>query len=360
MKNDYSTYESIDELASSLPDGPERIALREKGINLADLSGDKRQQYEARKEFIEDVSHDGGFTEKYFIVFPWLLDYAQKHGTDDDKMYVLWYYKWVISTMPEVPSVTKTQIERALEDLRVRYLDYGSNEKVYHDYACQAYMYIGENKKSKHHHQKWSRFKNRDNFDDCVACVINRDVDFQARLGNLEDALKAGQPVLTGKRRCTHVPKTTYSNLLVPLMKAGNEELSEKYAEKLYKALMAKKFGGDNSYAHTVIIYFSRKRDLSRAIGLFERYMQMDAGQKNLFKRFYFFTGSLYMLKKLRKETIKLKLPKKSPLYREDNTYEVSTLIKWFDEQTDAIAALFDKRNENDMVSKEKEQMLAL
>jgi hypothetical protein len=360
MTNDLSTYESIDELACSLPDGPERIALREKGINLADLSGDKRQQFEARKEYIQDVSHDGGFTEKYFIVFPWLLDFAQKHGTDDDKMYVLWYYKWVISTMPEIASVTKLQIERALEDLRVRYLAYGSNEKVYHDYACQAYMYIGENEKSKYHHQKWSRFKNRDNFDDCEACVINRDVDFHARLGNLDNALKAGRPVLTGKKRCTHVPKTTYSNLLVPLMKAGNEELSAEYAEKLYKSLMAKKFGGDNSYAYSVMVYFTRQRDFSRAIKLVERYTNMDVGQKNLFRRFYLFAGCLYVFKNLRKETIKLKLPKKFPLYKETNTYDVATLIKWFDEQTDAIAALFDKRNENGFLSREKRELLAL
>lgn len=357
---DYTSYESIDTLARSLPHGAERNALREKGINVADLSGDIRQQFEARKQFIEDVSDDGGFTEKYFIVFPWLLNYAKQHGTEEDRMTVLWYYKWVIGTMPEIPAVTKSQIERALEDLRVRYLEYGSSEKVYHDYACTTYMYIGESKKARYHHQQWKKFKKRDYLDDCEACVINRDVDFHCRLGTVENALKAGHLVLTGKRRCSHVPKTTYSNLLVPLMKENNEKLSAEYAEKLYRALMKTKYGGDNSYVAPVMIYFSKQGDFSRAIKLFERYMKMDVDQKNLYKRYYFFIGSLYMLKKLGKETIKLKLPKKFALHNSDSTYEVTALLKWLDEQTDVIAKLFDKRNENDIISKDKKELLAL
>jgi hypothetical protein len=359
-QNDYTSYEAIDTLAHSLPYGPERTALREKGINVADLSGDARQQFEARKEFVEDVSTEGGFTEKYFVVFPWLLNYARQHGNEDDKMTVLWYYKWVISSMPEIPAVTKSQIERALEDLRVRYREYGSTEKVYHDYACQVYMYIGESLKSKYHHRQWSRFKNRDYLDDCEACVINRDVDFHCRLGTLENALKAGQPVLTGKLKCSHVPKTTYSNLLVPLMSENNEQLAAEYAEKLNKILMTKKYGGDNAYAHTVMIYYVRQGNFAPAIKLFERYMKVDAEQKNLFRRFCLFVGALYMFTKLDKETIKLKLPKKLAFYKADNTYDVAMLRDWFDKQTNEIAALFDKRNENSMVSDEKKKIMTL
>jgi tetratricopeptide (TPR) repeat protein len=359
-QNDYSSYESIDGLASSLPDGPERIALREKGINVADLTGDVRQQFEARKQFVEDVSNDGSFTEKYFVVFPWLLNYAKQHGKDDDKMIVLWYYKWVIGQMPEIPAVTKEQMKRALEDLRVRYLEYGSSEKVYHDYACSTYLSIGDNERSKYHQKQWSKFRDRDYLDDCEACVINRQVDFYCRIGTLENALKTGKPVLTGKLRCSHVPKTTYSHLLVPLMRESKEELSANYAEKLYKALMKKKYGGDNAYAHTAMIYFSKHGDFSRAIKLLERYMSLATEHKNLYRRFYFFVGALYMLKKLRKDTIKLKLSKKIPFYEARGTYNVPMLIKWFDEQTDAIAAQFDKRNKNDVISREKTVLLFL
>lgn len=359
-QTDYTSYESIDTLARSLPYGPERTALREKGINVADLSGDARQQFEARKQFVEDVSDDGGFTEKYFVVFPWLLNYARQHGDEADRMTVLWYYKWVINTMPEIPAVTKSQMERALEDLRVRYLEYGSSEKVYHDYACQTYMYIGESKKSKYHHQQWKKFKNRDYLDDCEACVINREVDFYCRLGKVEDALKIGKPVLTGKLRCSHVPKTTYSHLLTPLIKENNEQLAEEYAEKLHKALMKKKYGGDNSYVYPAMIYFSKQGDFARAIKLFERYMKMDVEQKNVFRRFYFFVGALYLFTKLDKESIKLQLPRKVEFYKATNTYEVAMLRDWFDKKTDEIAALFDRRNENSMISDEKKNLMAL
>lgn len=360
MTNDHNSYDSIDEQASFLPHGAERVALREKAINVADLYGDMRQQFEARKSFIEDVCHDGGFTEKYFVVFPWLLNYAQKQGTQDDKMMVLWYYKWVINQMPEIPAVTKQQIERALEDLRLRYIEYGSSEKVYHDYSCQTYLYVGEIERSVYHHRRWSRFKSRDYLDDCEACVINRQVDFFCRTGKLKEALAAGQPVLTGRLRCSHVPKTTYSHLLVPLMRANDEKFSAEYAEKLYKALMVKKFGGDNSYVYPAMIYYSKQGDFTRAVKLFERYMNMDVEQKNLYRRLYFFIGCLYMFQKINKETIKLKLSKKFAAYQASSTYEVAVLVKWFDEQTDLLAAQFDKRNGNDMISKEKQELLAV
>jgi tetratricopeptide (TPR) repeat protein len=359
-QNDYSTYESLDAMANSLPYGNERTSLREKAINLADLSGNERQQFEARKEFVNDVCFDGSFTEKYFTVFPWLLNYAQKKGTDEDKMIVLWYYKWVVMVMPEFPAVTKTQMYHALEDLKKRYLEYGSNEKVYHQYAYEVYMNIGEDEKSRYHHSRWSRFKNRDYMDDCEACVIHRNVNFHARLGNIQDALKVAQPLLTGKLKCTHVPKTTYADLLVPLMQNNREKEAAMCAEKLYKHLINGKFGGDNYYAYSALIYFSRQGEFAKAIKIFEKYMKMDLEQKNLFRRFYFYVGALYMFSKLDKDVIKLKLPQKAPFFNKENTYKVEMLREWFDKETSAIAEVFNKRNENTMMSNEKDRCLKI
>lgn len=359
-QDDLNTFQSVNDMADTLPYGRERTALREKAINLADLSGDERQQFEARKEFVNDVSNEGGFSEKYFTVFPWLLNYAHQKGTDDDKMIVLWYYKWIVSEMPEFPAVTKTQITNALEDLRKRYIEYGSNEKVFHQYAADAYMLIGENEKSKYHYDRWKRFKNRDYLDDCPACVVNRAVHWEASLGTVEDALKVAQPVLKGRLVCTHVPKGTYSYLLLPLVRNDKPQLADMYAEKLYKLLLSSKYGGDNFHAHTVMIYYAKQEDFTRSVKLFEKYMKIGEGQKNLYSRFYFYLGALYLFSRIKKDTIKLKLPPKNPLFSADNTYETAALREWFDHETDAIAALFDKRNENIMVSMQKKELLAL
>lgn len=360
QQNDYSSYASLDAMANSLPYGSERLLLREKAINLADLSGNEQQQFEARKEFVTDVCMEGGFTEKYFTVFPWLLNYAQKKGNDEDKMTVLWYYKWVVMDMPEFPAVTKIQIGHALEDLRKRYLEFGSTEKVYHQYAYEVYMNLGDKEKSKYHHARWARFRNRDYLDDCEACVINRDVSFHARLGDIGDALKVAQPILTGKLKCTHVPKSTWSALLIPLIKNGYDEQAALYAEKLYKKLMTDKYGGDNSYANPAMIYFSRQGDFAKAIKVFEKFIRSDIEQKNLFRRFYFYIGALYMFSKITKETIKLKLPHKMPLYSAENTYSVVALREWLDKETDGIAGIFDRRNGNKMMSEEKGKVLSL
>ena len=126
------------------------------------------------------------------------------------------------------------------------------------------------------------------------------------------------------------------------------------------EALLKKKYGGDNSYVYPAMIYFSKQGDFARAIKLFERYMKMDVEQKNVFRRFYFFVGALYLFTKLDKESIKLQLPRKVEFYNATNTYEVAMLRDWFDKKTDEIAALFDKRNENSMISDEKKNLMAL
>lgn len=359
-QNDDISFDSVNDLADSLPYGPERTKLREKAIGLADMSGTERQQFEVRKDFVNDLCMDGSFTEKYFTVFPWLLNYAKKSGEDDDKTTVLWYYKWVISDMPEFPSVTKSQIERALEDLRVRYLEFGSNEKVYHDYAAEIYLMMGDYERCRFHQERWRKFKNRDHLDDCEACIRSRNVVREVKMGTLEKALKLAQPILKRRLQCTHVPKATWVHLLLPLLQHGREEEAAEFAAKIYKALSGSKFSGDSYYAYSLIIYYARQKDFGKAVKLFEKYFRLDLPHKNLYRRFFLYVAAQYLFTVYKKESIRLKLPPKTPFYRADSTYAVAVLREWFDKETDAIAALYDKRNENDVVSAEKRKLLAV
>lgn len=357
---DYNSFESVNALADSLPYGHERTQLREKAINLADLSGNERQQFEVRRDFVDDVCSDGSFTEKYFTVFPWLLNYARQKGSDEDKLIVLWYYKWIVMVMPEFPAVTKQQMTATLEDLRKHYIDYGSNEKVFHEYAYELYSNIGEFEKARHHHEHWRRFKKRGEFDDCQACVANRNISFHLKLGTFQEAFQLAQPVLRGKIACTHVPKSTWANLLIPMIRNDKAWQAAVYASELYKKLIRSKFGGDNYDAHTAIIYYAHQGELARSIKLFEKFIKLDVEQKNLYRRFYFYTSILYLLNKTGKPTIKLKLPPKFALFNPSNTYDTALLKDWFNKETDAIAAAFDKRNGNSMISDEKKELLAV
>jgi hypothetical protein len=359
-KDNYDDYDSLNEMAEDLPYSKERSMLREKALNLADILNDEQKQFQARINYVNDVCLEGSFPEKFLTVFPWLLSYIGKNKESDDAMTVLWYYKWVIMIMHEFPSISKQQIENALEDLRKKYNEFGSTDKVYHDYSREAYHNLGDYEKSAFHHQKHQAFKKRDHLDDCEACVLNRIVTFYIVTGDMKEALKRAKPILTFKKTCTHIPKDTYTNLITPLLLQKEYELASDFAEKLEKSLKRSKYGGNITNVYPLILNHCVHSRLTNAIKLFEKYFGDVFMAKAPERRFYFYCAGINMLTKVEKRTLKLKLPQSFSLYNKDNVYEVSVLTEWLEEETDKIAAMFNKRNGNDKHTKEKAKILSI
>jgi hypothetical protein len=359
-KIDYDNYEVLDDMASDLPYSKERSLLREKAMNIADALQDESKQFDARINYVNDICMEGSFPEKYLTVFPWLLAYAGKSKESYDRLQVLWYYKWVIMIMHEFPSIAKKQIEAALEDLRIKYNEFGSTDKVYHDYSREAYLNLGDYAKSTVHHTKHIEFKRRDKLDDCEACVINRIISYHILTGNIAEALKKARPVFNGKKSCTHVPKDTYTNFITPLLKQKDYALAAEFSEKLEQALKQIKHGGNYKAAYPLMLNHALNNQLSKAIKLFEKYFSNAFDARSMDGKFFFYTAALYLFKRVDKEMIKLKLPKNFSLYNSDSTYKLSALIAWLDKETNTIAALFDKRNENNKYRDEKTAILTI
>jgi tetratricopeptide (TPR) repeat protein len=352
------SYQSLAKLAEELPQGDERILCREKAINLADLSGLESDMFQARYDYVNDLSSTGGYSEKYFTVFPWLLNYAEKKGTSYEKMLVLWIYKWVILEMGNHPTVTKLQIEATLEDLRKRYLAFGSNEKVYEQYAYTCYVEIHEYEKARLHYNRWRKYKKNDLLDDCEACVVNRHVSYLVKDGELKKAMKVAQPLLSGNLFCTHVPKDTWSKLLLPVYTSGDVECSAIFAEKLGKKLKTMKYNGNLDAVYALIIYHAKLGELTKAIKWLEKFMPTALEQKQLNGKFWFFTAAAYLFNHISREKIKLMLPAAFPSYNASGVYQVKDLKVWFDAEANNIAARFDKRNGNNGFATSKEKLL--
>jgi hypothetical protein len=361
MKQDnYDDYESLNDMAEDLPYSKERSLLREKALKIADILNDEQKQFEARINYINDVCSEGSFPEKYLTVFPWLLSYIGKNKESEDTMTVLWYYKWVIMIMHEFSSISKEQIENALEDLRKKYTECGSTDKVFHDYSREAYHNLGDYEKSAFHHEKHSTFKKKDQLDDCEACVLNRIVTFYIITGNIDEALKRARPILTFKKTCTHIPKDTYTNLITPLLIQKKYDLASDFAEKLEKALKKSNYGGNITNVYPLILNHCVHSRISNAVKLFEKYFGHVLLAKSPERKFNFYCAAVNMFKKVEKTTIKLRLPQDFPLFNKDNVYEITALIEWLEEESGKIAAVFDKRNGNDKYKKEKLKLLSI
>lgn len=359
-KADYSDYDSLNQLAEDLPYSKERSMLREKALNIVDSLNDEQKQFEARINYVNDVCMDGGFPEKYLSVFPWLLANVSKSKFKDELYTVLWYYKWVVNIMPEFPSISITQMENALLDLKNRYREFGSNDKVFHDYSRAVYHHIGDYEKSALHHKKLMRYTRRDQLDDCEACVINRTVRFYIVTGDMEEALKQAQPLLTEKKTCTHVPKATHSNFIIPLLLSKRHDLASAFAEKLEKELKRLKHGGNYEYAYSLVTYHTFHKRTINAIKVFEKYFGDAFSAKAADGKFYFYVSATGLFKTIEKKTVKLKLPQDFPLYNKENIYDVKAMTEWLEKEINAIASAFDKRNGNNKYSNEKIKILLL
>ncbi|MES2774314.1 MAG: hypothetical protein V4722_09025 [Bacteroidota bacterium] len=359
-EKNYQDYDALDQMAWGLPQGRERTLLREKAVTVADMSNDEAQQYEARINYINDLCEDGSFPEKYLTVFPWLMAYVEKRKDPQDLQTVLWYYKWVVMIMYEYPVLSRVQIENALLDLKKKYNQYGSTDKVYHDYARETYLYLGDYEKSRYHHHLHSGFKKRDKLDDCAACVLNRVTFFHMVAGDMDDAIKQAAPIFTGKKACTHVPKDTYTNFLIYSLLRNRTELANGYAEKLVKELSRSKFGGNFKNIYPLLVYYARLGEITKALRFFEKYFFNAFDTRGLDGKFHFYLGALYLLGKIVKPTVRLKIAQKIPFYNSTSIYDVAMLIKWFDAETDRLAALFNTRNGNTKYSDVKIAILGM
>ena len=346
-KSNYNDFESLNEMAEGLPYGKERSLLREKALAVSDILNDERKKFEARISYVNDICMEGSFPEKYLTIFPWLLAYVGKNKDDYDTMQVLWYYKWVIMIMHEFPEISKSQIENALLDLKKKYNECGSSDKVFHDYSREVYHNLGDYEKSSYHHSKHMKFRLRDQLDDCEACVVNRILTYYIVTGNLNEALKKGKLILSGKQKCTHVPKDTYTNFIIPLLAKNKFDLAAEFVEKLEKELKKVKYGGNYKNVYPLIIYYTITSQQTKGINLVEKNFEIAFIQKSQEGKFYFYVAASNLFSKINKETIRLKFPEKFPLYNSEHEYNTASLFKWFAEETNCIAELFDTRNGN-------------
>src|SRR5262245_44004775 len=101
-------------------DWPASAALREEAVQLADAHRDLDLAYKARKLLIEA----GLMADRIDVMLPafaWCL--AQMDRDPDRFLWegVLWEYRWVISELPTLPTVSRAQIDDMIADMTGRY-----------------------------------------------------------------------------------------------------------------------------------------------------------------------------------------------------------------------------------------------
>ena len=337
-----------------LGDTPEKVALLEEAVRIADSINDEEAGFNSRIQLI-DAAEWSGLDERAVVAFSWCLAYWDRNNEDSivSNYQLLWRYKWIICDIADNLRIDLGKLEEMLDDFERRYRENGSSIRTVHYMRWTNYQEIGLPELTEKYFELWLQ-EPRDYLSDCHACELNKKVKYKLLTGQPEEAFELVQPILEKRLTCKSIPKGTYSYLLRPAVMMGNNQYAAELQRTGYRAVSRDPAFSNHFCEH--MLYFVQIGNPRRALELFRKHFascyQYDvANRTNKNTLLTFIAGAAVMQTNAAERTrkqIKLLLPREIECFREDHKYDLQELADWFQQKTDDLAARFDKRHGND------------
>ncbi|HEV7905265.1 MAG TPA: hypothetical protein VGO96_15595 [Pyrinomonadaceae bacterium] len=343
-----------------LEDGDSKIMLLEEAVRLADSCGNFELQYDARNRLINAATF-GGAPEKALVAYSWCLaQYDARRGAREeiDEWRLLWMYKWILSNITSFPQIGKAQIEEMLDDMAARYERAGFSLRPNYMLRNRIYKFWDEAKAAEFFRKAQETY--RDGASDCAACELDDAVSFALRQKDDAEAARLAVPIIEGRLRCGSIPKITFANLLLPLLRLGRVDEALSLHLQGYR-LIARAGRGYVSSIADHIAFLAVTGNFDRAVRIFEKHLADASTLADLASKFDYYVAAWFLLDELReRETLKLRLPRPLEIYDESGTYPTARLAEWFLRQAQTLAARFDARNESDYHTRRIRETAAL
>ncbi len=168
-------------IAEALPYGSTQIDIVEQAVRTADTLNDLDMAYHARQELVK-ASMFGGRLDITLVAFAWCVAQFDANPGRFNSFELLWRFKWVVSTLPQFPQMSKATIDRMLEDMERRFIAAGSSmQPVWHK-RRSVEMMMGNVEAAAIAHKNSIRLA-RNYLSDCHACEIDSLVEYYMDLG---------------------------------------------------------------------------------------------------------------------------------------------------------------------------------
>jgi hypothetical protein len=344
-----------------LEDGDSKVMLLEEAVRLADICGDFELQYDARDQLINAATF-GGAPEKALVAYSWCLaqyDQQRAQGVIDEHR-LLWMYKWILTNISSFPQISKAQIEQMLDDMAARYVRAGYSLRPNYMLRHRIYKCWDTAQAAKFFYKAQETY--RDSMSDCAACELDDAVTFALHRQDDAEAARLAVPIMQGRLRCGSIPKITFANLLLPLLRLGRMDEAVSLHLQGYR-LVAR---GGKGYVSSVadhLAFLAVTENFDRAVRIFEKHLADASTLADLASKFDYDVAAWLLLDELRevgRETLKLRLPRTLEVYDESGTYGTARLAEWFLRQAQTLAARFDARNESDYYARSIRETAAL
>ncbi|MEV7087105.1 tetratricopeptide repeat protein [Streptomyces sp. NPDC093085] len=350
MTADLSTEAIYDALRENYhaPNGPVRNARGEELVAAAERTGDPGLLRRALFGLVEAYEYS---SERAKMLVPfarllqeWDRDPSGFHAGDTHTFH--WIFKWVSSGMLSQPEIPLATIEHWLAEMARRYRTAGFSERPVRQAEAEVAEEHGDPERAAGAFTAWLAAE-RDRMANCRACELNDEGTYRMRRGDDAKALETWEPVLTGGLSCAEEPHRTLAESLLPLVRTGRLDEARSHHLKGYRLAR-----GNESLLPSIglhIEFCALTGNEGRGLEILAEHATHLDTHGDPRARLRFIGGVLTLLRRLTELGLADQRAVPGEVAGERRT--VGGLRALLDEDAAGLAARFDARNGNDVVS---------
>jgi hypothetical protein len=336
--------------AANLPHGPTRVGLCEEATRIADLHGDPTVAFRARQELV-DAAAFGGRPDLLIVAYAWCLSWFD-WGEDDGVSlhHVLWRMKWVVNVLPRFPEIELAAIHRMLGDMERRFREFGGSVQPVVGMRRSVALQTGDLEEAARAHNRFVRMS-RTTLSNCRACEAAAVADYHMTMGRNALGVRKAEELIASSMRCTVVPRQTYGDMLIPMVKIGRALDAMRFHKVGYPAVRGE--AGEITRWGKHMAYLALTGNDARAVKLLEVHLADVERSNDRLSVLDFFRNMLVVVEFLadRKEKTRLRLPPECSLADSSGVYVLAELARRVRERATELSRRFDERNGNSYYS---------
>jgi hypothetical protein len=346
-----SYHEEFEELLrQSCVGGVAGVELADAAARLADVHGDRRLGYRARRALIS-YGIFSGMPERSLVAFSWCVALSDAEPEEFPDRDLLWPYKWVAENLPPFAQFSRAQIMQTLDDMEARFRKRGVSLRPVYLQRARTAMVLGAPHEEISARLAEFRGARRDNYSDCAACEQNFEVEVLLHVKQFAQAQLLAAPLLSGQMSCAEIPHITNAILILPAWQAGERDAAGRYARRARELC-----GGNRDFLRelaAVLDHAVLTQDWEQATELLERHLGWAVEVLDTSRRMRYFMAAEAALRALvaaRGAVLPLRLPSTVPVVAQERGVDGMELARWLGERVDEMAAQYAARDGHDGV----------
>ncbi|MFJ4761919.1 hypothetical protein [Streptomyces diastaticus] len=247
-----------------------------------------------------------------------------------------WRFKWVTTSLLQVPDMPLTTVHGWIDRMRERYEDAGHGLQPVAAMRYHVARHTGDGVPGAY--DLWAT-RTRTDLSDCEACETRHHALHQADAGDDTGALDTLRPVLDGAVGCSDEPQTSQAHALLPLLRLGRTDEARSHHLTGYRKIRGRTGMQEELGLH--LEFCALSRNTARGVEILAENRPLFEATGAPLARLGFLTGTEVLLARLVEEG-HARTPVGGPPGRNRTAGELLAEVR---EEADRLAAAFDTRN---------------